>query len=299
MTPARFRWGLFLILMGTLLLLRNFDVLNDNMWIDLAILFPIVLIAVGIEKIFSRTRLKAISYLTSVGLFVGGLAIAFSSSHGGDATDFFSSTTYMQANDPTVRLLRAELAMDETDLTIRDSGEDLVYAKFDKFTRKPEIDFTTTEGEGRVEMASRGGGLLGGAVKIETDEGQDWFLRFSGSTPLVMNCSGYQSDMHLNMSTTPLRTLDVEADESKVYLKVGDLEPDVRISVFGQDTELRLRVPRTAGLKVLGEEYRGYLEAVGLLEAGDGFATEGFDTLPSKIEVKLDDRLSSFSIDFF
>ncbi len=299
MTPARFRWGLFLVLVGTLLLLRNFDVLNDNMWIDLAILFPVVLIAVGIEKIFSRTRLRAISYLTSVALFVGGLAIAFSSSHGGDETSFFSSTTYMQANDPAVRLLRAELDLDETDLTIRDSGDDLVYAKFDKFTRKPEIDFSAADGEGRVEMASRGGGLLGGAVKIETDDGQDWFLRFSGSTPLEMNCSGYRSDMHLNMSTTPLRALKVDADESKVYLKIGDLEPELRVSIFGQDTELRLRVPKTIGLKVFGEEYRGYLGTMGLLEAGEGFATEGFDTLPSKIEVRLDDRLSSFSIDFF
>ncbi len=71
MSPARFRWGLFLVLLGTLLLLRNSDVLNDNFWSDLLIYLPVILIAVGIEKIFAKSRVKVISYLTSVFLFLG------------------------------------------------------------------------------------------------------------------------------------------------------------------------------------------------------------------------------------
>lgn len=301
MTPARFRWGLFLILMGVLLLLRNFDVLNDNFWIDLLILFPVVLIAVGIEKIFSRTRLRVISYLTSVALFVGGLAIAFNSGHGGESTSFFSTTTYRQEGDPGVHFMRAVIDVDESDLTIRDSGNDLVYAKFDRFTRKPEIDFVRQDSAASLEMVGRGGGVFGGAVKIESDESPDWFVQFSGTTPLELNCTGHQSDLHLNLSTTPLRMLKIDADESTVYLKVGDLLPLVTVTVGGDDTELRLRVPKTVGLKVRGEDYREYLDKVGMIEAdsGAGFVTAGYDTTGNKVDVDVDDRLNSFSIDFF
>ncbi|HOD65717.1 MAG TPA: DUF5668 domain-containing protein [candidate division Zixibacteria bacterium] len=300
MTPARFRWGLFLVLLGLLLLLRNFGVLNDNFWLDLLILFPVVLIMVGLEKIFARTRLSIISYLTSVALFVGGLAIAFTSSRGGDSTSFFSTATYVKDADSAVRFTRAVLDLDESDLTIRDSGDDLVYAKFDKFTRKPRIDFREEDSLAVVEFASRPHGLLGGAIKIETDEAPDWFVRFKRDVPLEMRLAGVKSDMHLNMSTTPLRALDLSADQSSVYLKIGDLEPFVKVSVFGEDTELRLRVPRTVGLRVLaGEEYKAYLYSLGLITRDDAWVNEGFDTLPNKIEVKLDDRLQSVSVDFF
>ena len=54
MTPARFRWGLILILIGGLIFLENLNYLNHGFWIDLLIYSPFLLIAIGIEKIFTR-----------------------------------------------------------------------------------------------------------------------------------------------------------------------------------------------------------------------------------------------------
>ena len=77
MTPARFRWGMILVQVGLLLLLRNAGVINDNVWINLLVLSPVVLIAIGIEKIFTKSRLQFIAYATTILLFIGGFAIAF------------------------------------------------------------------------------------------------------------------------------------------------------------------------------------------------------------------------------
>ena len=131
MTPARFRWGIILIQIGGLILLRNAGVLNDNLWVDLLVLSPIVLIAIGLEKIFTKSRAQFISYLTSVGLFFGGFLIAFYGSYGGDTTSFFSETIYRKGSDPNVKSISATLRLDDTDLTIRDSGRDLVYGPTD------------------------------------------------------------------------------------------------------------------------------------------------------------------------
>ncbi len=299
MSPARFRWGLFLILLGLLLLLRNFNVINDNVWIDLLVLFPVVLIAVGVEKIFARTKLRFISYLTSIGLFVGGLAVAFYGSHGGQNLSYFSRTTYVSPADPDVRLIKADLNLDETNLTIRDSGKDIVYGRFDEFTRKPVIDYSVEDSTASVSMNSRGGALLGGAIQIHTDNAQDWFLSFADDVPLELSCVGNGNDLHLNMSTTPLKRVDIDADRAKIYLKLGELEPLLNVKVFGEDAELRLRVPKTVGLEIFGTDYKNYLETIGLVEHGDAFTNEGYDTLATKVEVRLDDRLGSFSVDFF
>jgi len=301
MSPARFRWGLFLVLLGTLLLLRNSDVLNDNFWSDLLIYLPVILIAVGIEKIFAKSRVKVISYLTSVFLFLGALYVAFSGSLGGAENSFFSQTTFEQEYDPSVRTLHAVLELDETDLTIRDSGDKMIYARFNRFTRKPKIEYEVIEGEAKVTLESRHRprSFLGGAIKIDTGDSQDWYLRFARNIPLELECLGSGSDLHLNFATTPLRRLKLDADDARIYLKLGDREPLVKIDIVGEDTNLRLRVPQNIGLKVFGEEYHSYLAQIGLMKSNGGFVTVGFDTVKNKIEINLDDRLGSFSIDFF
>jgi hypothetical protein len=299
MSPARLRWGLLLVLLGILWLLRNWEILNDNFWYDLLAYLPVVLIAVGIEKIFTKSKLQFISYLTSIFLFFGALYIAFAGSAGNIAGSFFSRSVYTQEYDPTITRLRAVLKLDETDLTIRDSGDDLIYGRFAKFTRKPRIDYEVVDNVARVTFTSRPRSWLGDVITIKSDSPQDWYMRFSKDVPLDLKCIGDRSDMHLNLSTTPLRNLELYADESTVYLKIGELEPLVKVVVGGEDLKLRLRVPENVGLKITGEDYQSYLTRLGLLEKDGSFINEGFDTLDKKIEVDLDDRLSSLSIDFF
>ncbi len=299
MTPARFRWGMILILLGIVLLLRNFEVLNDNFWEDFLVYFPVMLIIIGLEKIFANTKLKIISYLTSVFLLVGGLLVAFSGSLDDTGDGFFSKTTYKQDFDPTVKRIRATIEADQTSITIRDSGERLFYGKFDRFTQKPDIEYHVSDHEAILELTGHPQRWLGGLIKIETDEPQEWYLRFSKKIPLEFVCYADEADLHLNFATTPLERLKLEADDCKIYLKIGDLEPVVKVDIVGDDSSLRLRVPLEAGVKIIGDDYATLLTQVGFVEMTDGFVTKGFDTTATQINVTLDDRLKSFSIDFY
>lgn len=299
MTPARFRWGMMLILLGVLLMLRNLDIINDNFWGDLLIWFPIVLIAIGIEKIFAKSRLKLISYLTSVLLVGAGLAIALTGSIGGHSASYFSETTYRLEKDESVSLLRAVLDLDGTDLTIMDSGNDLVYGRFDEFTLKPKIDHDIIDDVAEIELVSRDGSFLGGAVKINTNMPQDWALRFSRDIPLELECYGEDNDMHLNLSTTPLKLLKMDADNARIYLKLGDLEEKVIIRIIGEESDLRMRLPQSVGIHLLDDEYVTYLESIGLKLVNGLFVNDDTDTAITSIELELDDRLEGFSIEFF
>jgi hypothetical protein len=103
----------------------------------------------------------------------------------------------------------------------------------------------------------------------------------------------------MNFATTPLRRLFLDSDASSVYLKLGDLEPNVQVTVRGDESSLKLRLPEGIGLRFIGEDYSRYLDRIGLIEDNNGFITEGFDSSRTKVELDLDDRLSSFSVDFF
>lgn len=299
MTPARFRWGTILITLGLLLLLRNLDYFNDDLWFDLILYFPLVLIAIGIEKIFTRTRLQFISYATSVCLIFAALAIAVHSQSDSAIGSYFHTTTHQANADPSVDFIDAELNLNETNLTIRDSGKDLVYGRFDRFTRKPKITFRTENDTAFLAYNARPGSYLGGAVKINVGEGQDWYVRFSEDVPLRLRCSGHDDDMHLNFSTTPLENLALDAENATIYLKLGDRQPNVTVTVGGEGSSLKLRLPSGIGLSVSGQEYRDYLERLGFIQSGEAYVTEGFDTASTRIDVDLESQLSSFSVDFF
>ncbi len=301
MSPARFRWGIILVQMGVLILLANLDVINYNFFLEGVVFIAVVLIFVGIEKIFTKSRLQFISYLTSVGILVAGFAIAFNTSRGGSAGSYLSETTLREKYDPDVQKLLAVLDFDNIDLTIRDAGNDLFYGRFDELTAKPKIEYKLADnGLAQVNMTKQSSSFFGGAIRIDTDSPRDWNLRFSDQVPLDLECYGEDSDIHLNLSTSPLENLKLDADNAKIYVRLGNLKPLVNVSIVGDDSSLKLRVPKDIGLRITGEDYGAYLLQLGFVEGGDGaFMNEGFDTLQTKIQVDLDFRLKSFVLDYF
>jgi len=299
MTPARFRWGMILVMVGVLLLLQQADILNSNYWADLLVWFPVVLIAVGIEKIFANSRLKFISYMSTIGLVSIGILIAFTGSFGGHNTSFFSETTYKIDNDSSVKKIEAFLDLDGTNLTIRDSGLDILKGRFDKFTCKPKIYSNLMDDKAIVELKSSKASYLGGAIKIHTGASQDWTLKFSRNIPLDLECNGRESDLHLNMKSTPLEHLKLDADDARIYLRLGELIPFVKIKIFGDNSDLELRIPQKVGLRIVGDDYSSYLlrlDSFEFIEEDGIFTTKGFDTIDTKIDIELGDNLDNVII---
>lgn len=299
MTPARFRWGMFLILFGLLLMFWNLGYLNSNWTLQLVYWFPLLLIAIGVEKIFTRSKFQFISYVTTVALVVGGLYIAFASSSGGVNTSFFSDTTYEKEFDPSVTEVSATVDIGDGHLRIRDATDELVYGKFAQFTPKPKIDYTVNGSVAQVEFRRNTSNLLAGGIEIKTDEIDDWMLKFSELIPLSLECHGDKANIHLSLSTTPLKRLNLDAADSEVYVKIGDMQPVVELRLLGADAEVRLRVPREAGLRVHGQGYDALLEQIGLVKVNDVHQSEDYEAGTPKIDVDLDDRLRSLSIDTY
>lgn len=300
MSPAKFRWGLILIQIGIIILLYNLDVIHDQSIVDLVSLGGIVLIAIGIEKVFTKTKLNFIAYLTSVFLFVGGLLVVISSTGSAYNGSFLSESTYTLDADPAVDRIHAMLDLENADLKIRDTGKDLVFARFDKYTSKPDITNETINGVANIDFKSRTGGFIGGVVQVTTDEPQDWYIKFSEELPLDLDCRGDESYIHLNLSTALLEHLNIDADRSEIYVKVGDLVPEVNLTFTGSDSDLKLRLPEMAGIRITGEELGNYLDALGFVEEDDGsYINEGYEIYGTKINIEIDSRVDNFKIDIY
>lgn len=300
MTPARFRWGMLLIQIGIFFILQNNDVIDGIAWENLFILFPIVLIAIGIEKIFTKSKLQFIAYATTVGLFVGGFAIVLSSSSVGfQDNNYFSDSIYKEKLDPKIRMIKAELILEENDLTIRDSGPELILAEFEEFSKKPIIKSTVERDLALISIQARDNSFFGDAIKIHDGRVQDWDIRFSEDLPLDIKCNGYDNDFHLNFLNSRLKKLTLETEGTNIYLKIGFNEPYVQVFIDGDDSKLRLRVPEEIGVKLIGHD-AAFFEKLGFEETKDGsFVNDFYDTAEGKIDIEIGNNLLSFSLDYY
>ncbi len=296
MTPSRFRWGLLLITIGVMLLLNNAGTLSWDYWPELLLWWPLILIAIGIEKIFLKTGMQFISYLAPLMLVFAMIYIAIDVGSQDRTHDFFSSYRWDEAADPNIKMTDAVIEHGRTNLFIN-SGGDLVAARFNRFSRKPEVTFNKADGTAKLEL--KGGSRVAGSLIVfnRQHSGRDWNISFSEETPLRLECRGNNSDLSLNMESVPVENLKIIDREGDIYIKIGNLRPKVDVNVEGSEAQLRLRVPNESGLKVAGSDYTVYLKALGLVEQNGFFMTNGFDTSKVQISLSVDKGLQHLSID--
>lgn len=300
MTPARFRWGMLLVLVGIVLLLRNTGVVNWDFWWDWLTFLPVLLIAVGIEKIFTGSKVQFISYLTSVALFGGGLYLALADEYRGDfSSDTMGTSEFEIDEEPGVRLIQASLEMRKSNLTVRDASEKLVEGKFDQTIRAPKVDHDITDGVAHMNVISRQRDVFGGVVKINFDELEDWYIRFSRNVPIELTCQSVESDLHLNLANNQVTKLSIEGEEDNIYVKLGDLVPLVRVEITGTGASVRFRLPQSSGLRVESTDYHDYFGQLGLHEEDGGYVSDNFDSYPVRFELKLGDDLRQISVDYY
>lgn len=299
MTPARLRWGLLLVQVGALILLVNLEVIDLNFIPLLLSAIPFFLILVGIEKIFTRSRAEVISYLAVLSIFVGGIVIAVIGTGDSDYGSFFHRTDYHQKYDPSIKELQALIRIGDGDLTVRDVTDDLFHAKFAKYTSKPKIRYDTENQIGKLRLQKRSHALWGNVVRINVDDRADWTLYFSGVIPLDLECYGDNCDVALNLASTPLKRLKIDADESDLYLKIGEIEPLVSLDLRGNHSDLRLRLPSGASVTIKADEFASYLEQIGFVKENGFFKFSDSDSSSAEIEIELDRRFDDLKIEFY
>ncbi|UCD95404.1 MAG: hypothetical protein JSU69_04975 [Candidatus Zixiibacteriota bacterium] len=295
MTPSRLRWGLLFITVGVMFLLNNAGRLDWDYWLELLSWWPLLLIAIGLEKIFLKTKLQVISYLAPIVLVAGMVYVAVDTGGRSYRRDFF--TTYSWSTEPDQAIEKIDAVIDHggSDLYISRTGFDLASARFDRFSRKPDIDFSKSGSVAKLEITRRGR-IYSGIVIGGHRHSRDWRLSFSDDVPLKLKCIGDESEVSLNLESVPLESLILQNDDGDVYLKIGDRVALVNVEIDGYDADFRLKIPDGCGIKVQGDKYMSYLKTLNLEERAGNYVTAGFDSAATKVSLKLSDDLRHLSI---
>ncbi len=303
MSPAKFRWGILFILVGVLLLLNNIGQLDWWVWTEILSLWPLILIAIGLEKIFTKSKVEFIAYLPILGLSAAVLWVAFSGCCGTDDSNLIRrGSTYRYTLDMEADIDRIEAKFDlgDIDISLGNTGTRLFRARTDVWRQVPKVDFDESGGVAKLELSSQKK-RIPNWIRIEKwgREG-DWDLYLNDGVPISLECSGDKSDMTLDCRNLLLEELFIDSDEGDIRIKIGDLKEYVNVKLEGAEADYRVLVPDGCGLKIsgAGDEMTRLLERLELIEADGFYTSEGYDTLTPRIELDLADDLTQFSLDY-
>ncbi|MEE9443391.1 MAG: DUF5668 domain-containing protein [candidate division Zixibacteria bacterium] len=301
MTPARFRWGIYFILAGGLILLHNFGVVDWYVWEDIVALWPIILIAIGVEKIFAKSKAVFISYLAPV-LFSGiVLWVAIGSSYSN--LDFSRrGDTYKYEIEKDAEISSVEMTLDvkNVDINLKKTASDLFNGRFKRRKYKPDIDYDVSNGIAKIDIAEEKR-IWGWGDSHYRSSYDNWNIRVADHLPLSLKFYGGKSDMEIDCKSLNLQELFVRSERGRINMYLGEMLENIKVSLEGEDANFSVYAPENSGIKVsgYGDDLRRLFERIGFIETDDAYTNPDYNSRLNKIELELSPDISQLSIDFY
>ncbi len=256
MTVNRVFEGLTVVAVGVILLLNTTGYLPWSVWFHVLTLWPLLLVAGGLEIIGKGMDAVWLRVLSSVivlgGLLVGAFALPAMTDAPGWGRHMTGSGTPFEIEVPLERGVREGEARIEGAVgayTVS-AGDELVSVRGRSPFGSPRVDTSVEAGRATVDVRGpEGSGIWmpgmrsGTRMDVTLAETVVWDLSLDSGVV----------DVDADLSGLRLGSLTVDAGVSQVTVRLGDVprgEDEVPVHVKGGVANFVLRVPRDAGVRV-------------------------------------------------
>lgn len=286
MSPSRVRWGLTLILIGGVCLAINLGNLSWWVFADLLYLWPVLLIAIGLELILRKSRLWYLSYISSaliLGCFLwaviedGGIRSRYSSD--GDYSD---ADARLEFHNETAVKVNAEF---ENGRFYVNSGQgDLLRVSGAGSDSRIGMSSDCSSGRCDVSLKNKERTLFRKARFVSRDNYWKCYVNPAVETSYKLNLD--ETDLRLFADDLKTSAIDIEAIKSDLLIKLGSAVPRIEIKLSGRSTDVDLVLPDSCGLRIEGAELRqATIESYNLINHGGYYTNALYDVAPVNINV--------------
>lgn len=310
MRVSSIRWGVIWIGIGFFFLAINFETLDSLVFPRLFSLWPVLLIAIGVELIFRKTRFYLLALLSP--LLIAATFVVAASYNGGPGWDFDGFLRHWSWRYEGEKTDLVEIPLKQTIDTV-DIVLDCGPVDFDiqpvstrsfsaetRYTkRSPIISHRTEDNIKFIKFENRekpGWGLLkiGGS-------GQRIDFKFSNQLPIRTSVSTEADFPDLDFSDIRLTSLDLYVRSDDLTLRLSDLVDSVGFEISGKTGELSIILPSGLGLEITGDPARlaDALAETDLVEFPGGYRSDDFENAKQKAFILLDARVKSVSINTY
>ena len=291
MKIARIRNGVILISAGLVFLLNNLGYVPWDVWFRILSLWPVILIAVGIELIFRKTHLSFLTILSPL-LFMAAI-LGPTYFQNVELTRVYRATeTYQYAEDldTSVTKVTAMIQLRAGNLKVSSETERLVSADLEYWKREP---ITTSEYSGfdssaTVEIRDKERGWKGWSWRAWG--AKDWDIKLTDQIPINLRIYAKATDGELDLSDLRVKNLNLETKAGNFDIKLGDLVDQVNGTIESDASRLHLLIPEDVGLKIENHSRLTSTSFSGLsiLKYDNIYETSNFEQAPRKITLSLE-----------
>lgn len=291
MKIARIRNGMILISLGIVFLLNNLGYVSWAVWFRILTLWPVILIAIGIEIIFRKTRLSFLTILSPLLFMVAILGPAFF--RGVELHKVYHALeTYKWSEDldTSVAKVTAIVQLRAGNLEISSATEKLISAKLDYWERKPitTYEYSGFDSSATVETRDRDRGWKGWSWR--SWGAKDWEIKLTDRIPINLRIYAKATDGELDLSDLKLKNLNLDIKAANFNIKLGDLVDQLNCRIESDASRLYLLIPQNIGLKI--ENYARLTSTsfseLSILKYDNIYQTSNFEQASQKIDLSLE-----------
>ena len=284
---------IILVVIGAILLLQNLGKVSWGLWWDIWRLWPLLVIAVGINLIFSRRWPLASSLLIAT-VLIGGMAFGALFRVAPDETVYRHS---ISQDLEGVERFEVSLAFGAGDLHIgsQDAGSSsLVQGILETRGREAGSVITRAGGNVRLEASMS---EQEGFTWLPGRSGADWELFLSQDPEIILDIEGGAASMVLDLSRLRVSRLDIGTGAASVQVTMpsrGIVDARINAGVASIDIMIpdgvAARITTESGLSSVD------VDTTRFPKVGEANVSPGYDQAENRVSLHFSGGLSSVNV---
>jgi hypothetical protein len=276
MSYRKIFWGLLLVLIGVLFILKNTGVFFFS-WHSMWHLWPVILILWGISIIPVKDWIKLV--LSLVTIVVTFIAVQ---QYSPKDNQKWNNNVMSEKYDSLTKFAELKLNIGVGNFKIKDTTSKLVEVKHDNdnanysMTAKVEDSLTTIDIS--LDKGDFNDGNIKNNVEMKLNPNPVWNLDLNvGAAEVDFDLSGFKT-----------RNLKIQGGASDIDLKIGAALPLTDVKLEAGAASITLRVPESAGCEIISNTFMASKDFKGFTKVADQkYQTPNFATSTNKIMIDL------------
>lgn len=308
MSYRKIFWGVVLVMIGILFILKNVGVIFFD-WFSFWRLWPLVLILWGISLIPVKDYLKLIFSVAAIGLSV--LLVSkydktgyydfgwdhknhrFEKNWGDEWSEGGAEQELSQLYDSVIQRVKLNLDAAAGDFRLDSVTEPDQLLTFEKKGNIGNYSMTS-EGDSadrvinlKIEDSKVKFRNNGMRVKLGLNPKPVWDFDFDiGAASINFDLSNYK-----------VGKLSIDGGASSIEMKLGDLNDLTEVDINAGASSIDIQIPESSGAELRTETVLSSRNFVGFKKIGDGlFRTDNFEKAAKKITISIDAGVSSVDV---
>jgi len=294
-----------LITVGALFLYANYRPAFDP-WYVLKTYWPLILIFLGLAKIFDSARANRAGN-SNAGAWSAGATLGFVAfivvmivllfhSHAFSHSRAFRSVVKHESQHVDLQganSIEASIQSPAGELNVEGGASRALEADFNfaESFGAPVVDYHVASGVGQINVTQ------------DRDEPHfgishnDWKLRFNNSIPLELKVEMGAGEGNLHLRDVPITRLELHMGAGHVMVDLtGNRAKDVDADIQGGVGEALVRLPRNVGVDAHASGGIGGILAPGLKKEGDEYTNDAFGKAPVTIRLRVQGGVGSIKL---